>query len=1179
MDMRVDPAIPETSLGLASFKDKHHGETIIVCGCGESLNLLDTPDRYITIGVNDIGRRFHPNYLVVVNPRNQFKADRFHHVASTKAQYVFTQLPNLGIPNSNIVRFRLGKNGGTDFTDPQVLHYTKNSPYVALCLAVHMGARRIGLIGVDFTDNHFFANTGTHPLARNLASIDAEYRRLVEALRARGVEVFNLSPVSRLTSLPKQSLKSLAHDESDVLISKVSMEQARKPMRVLFVHYRFLACGNIFATGLQHAASELGLVHEHVWWDTPDLPKKVRRFCPDLIFVVHGRRFIQKWRDTFKDYRSAVWLLDEPYEVDDTSSWSSKFNTVFVNDPSTLDRHQNAHYLPVCYDSSLHQDRGKERIYKVGFVGGYNSVRERYLLALAEKGLLSYVVGGPWRSRALRPFLLSEKMTPEQVSSLYQETSVVVNVFRETHHFNVRRTFGTSLNPRIYEALACGAAVVSERRPELSKIVPSLPTFENTDELIRHVSALVVDERRRSKLVAECRHCIANHTYGTRLRDALAIVDVERYSSKQCKTEQKMHVGNTTDKQHEGLQLIHDEWKVIGHVQRKSGSEDEFVINVTQSEGTSGLVSAASYNDIELSFEVRLSEEAQFCARIHDTDPAEGSAAASYRLVVVPGAERLMIRDETLQKVHFARGCWEKVVMRWTDQLLEVSINDSIVAQIEETHLQSGHCFVGAQKGIVEIRKLRIVDVAKSTISTRHVAAARPWINEEPQRSRLLSSEGITTAVAQIPVRNLLYHIWPVKGSMWRWNLEQLTKRIDLFNGHRTIAIVYDSRSEHPDVVQEIVAEHGCDFILKENTNKGESTTFPALLQSVQPTSPRDVTFYAHAKGVKYEPQVPWTVRKWTEVLYMVNLDDWRGVRSQLERYPMTGAFKMLGRFRAHQYLGDWHYSGTFFWFRQAPIMERKLLQVPEIYGGVEVWPGLLFAQHEVGCLVFDRLRELPYHERFWRSTGKIGLKNWAAGLAPVTAPPDLLIPREYEGHQWPRMEQKPEEFTIWVDTLLERRVRSLLTIGAGWGGVEWHVARKFREHGYDIEITTIERNPRPELYPALDDARTKFQQRVRLIAGDSGYADVQEQLDHHYDAVFIDGDHGYYAVAKDFLLAKSRHPALIGFHDIVDSDWHAASHCCVSRLWRSLKKQYRTAESYGSDWGGIGIVFLGPDS
>lgn len=210
MDMRVDPAIPETSLGLASFKDKHHGETIIVCGCGESLNLLDTPDRYITIGVNDIGRRFHPNYLVVVNPRNQFKADRFHHVASTKAQYVFTQLPNLGIPNSNIVRFRLGKNGGTDFTDPQVLHYTKNSPYVALCLAVHMGARRIGLIGVDFTDNHFFANTGTHPLARNLAAIDAEYRRLVEALRARGVEVFNLSPISRLTSIPKMPLNEFS---------------------------------------------------------------------------------------------------------------------------------------------------------------------------------------------------------------------------------------------------------------------------------------------------------------------------------------------------------------------------------------------------------------------------------------------------------------------------------------------------------------------------------------------------------------------------------------------------------------------------------------------------------------------------------------------------------------------------------------------------------------------------------------------------------------------------------------------------------------------------------------------------------------------------------------------------------------------------------------------------------
>ena len=36
---------------------------------------------------------------------------------------------------------------------------------------------------------------------------------------------------------------------------------------------------------------DLGLVHERGSWDDPLLPAKVERFRPDLLLVVHGRRF------------------------------------------------------------------------------------------------------------------------------------------------------------------------------------------------------------------------------------------------------------------------------------------------------------------------------------------------------------------------------------------------------------------------------------------------------------------------------------------------------------------------------------------------------------------------------------------------------------------------------------------------------------------------------------------------------------------------------------------------------------------------------------------------------------------------------------------------------------------------------------------------------------------------
>ena len=183
---------------LAAFKNRHRGQAFIVCGCGESLRDFKPPPGVVTVGVNDVGRQFQPDYLVVVNPRSQFRGDRFRYVETSQAKFIFTQL-ELGLGLSQIVKFRLGQYGGTDFSDLESLPYTRNSPFVAVCLAVQMGARRIGLLGVDFTDNHFFAKTGRHPLAGSLQQINEEYKKLGAALASRGVELVNLSHQSRLT--------------------------------------------------------------------------------------------------------------------------------------------------------------------------------------------------------------------------------------------------------------------------------------------------------------------------------------------------------------------------------------------------------------------------------------------------------------------------------------------------------------------------------------------------------------------------------------------------------------------------------------------------------------------------------------------------------------------------------------------------------------------------------------------------------------------------------------------------------------------------------------------------------------------------------------------------------------------------------------------------------------------
>jgi spore maturation protein CgeB len=292
--------------------------------------------------------------------------------------------------------------------------------------------------------------------------------------------------------------------------------------RVFGVDYQFWSAGDVFTQGLAHAAETLGVPYVHTLWSDPQLPAKVHAFAPDLLLVVHGRDFVQRWHDTFKPLRSAVWLTDDPYEVDDTASWTSHFDQVFTNDASSLGRHPHASYLPACADPVLHYATGEPPIFRVGFIGGPSPLRERYLTALAEVGLLDYVVGGPWRTARLQRLGRARVITPRETAALYRQTAIVLNIFRERHHYNRDGLPATAINPRIYEAVACGALVLSDPRPEIARLVPSLPTFGSAAECVTAVADFLAHPGVLQARARGCRAELAGSTYAARLQTVLA---------------------------------------------------------------------------------------------------------------------------------------------------------------------------------------------------------------------------------------------------------------------------------------------------------------------------------------------------------------------------------------------------------------------------------------------------------------------------------------------------------------------------------------------------------------------------------------------------------------------------------------------------------------------------------
>ena len=228
---------------LAGFRNRHRGRTIVVCGCGTSLNDFTEPDRFITIGVNDAGRRFNPTYLVVVDPQSRFSADRFRYVAESRARAIFTPC-DLGITHPHIVRFGLGRKGGVDFDRDDVVDYTSNSPYVAALIAIRMGASRVALAGVDFADDHFFGATGRTRF--RLPRIDEEYAawRRGGGARCRDRESEHLEPVD----VPRCHSTSLDEPAGRRRGSSTIASRPIHAARVLR-HYQFVACGDVF-TGL-----------------------------------------------------------------------------------------------------------------------------------------------------------------------------------------------------------------------------------------------------------------------------------------------------------------------------------------------------------------------------------------------------------------------------------------------------------------------------------------------------------------------------------------------------------------------------------------------------------------------------------------------------------------------------------------------------------------------------------------------------------------------------------------------------------------------------------------------------------------------------------------------------------------------------------------------------------------
>lgn len=181
---------------IADLRNTHEGETFVVCGCGPSIELMVQPSHYRTIGVNDVPRWFSPDYLLIVDSPRQIGDERWTFVEKFEG-------PLLG-PSVKPPRPRLRCSAWYAYTHKisqhplsigKELHTSNNTPFIACMAALYMGAKRVGLLGVDITEGHGLRST--------LGRIAQDYARLGEFCRGKGIPLEMLSDRSAIKVLPQ----------------------------------------------------------------------------------------------------------------------------------------------------------------------------------------------------------------------------------------------------------------------------------------------------------------------------------------------------------------------------------------------------------------------------------------------------------------------------------------------------------------------------------------------------------------------------------------------------------------------------------------------------------------------------------------------------------------------------------------------------------------------------------------------------------------------------------------------------------------------------------------------------------------------------------------------------------------------------------------------------------------
>ena len=467
---------------------------------------------------------------------------------------------------------------------------------------------------------------------------------------------------------------------------------------------------------------------------------------------------------------------------------------------------------------------------------------------------------------------------------------------------------------------------------------------------------------------------------------------------------------------------------------------------------------------------------------------------------------------------------WMKIAAR-VDSMLDTGVARRAIEELVDIAIQGGRLPGEGKKKVVAGNPLKAMRITSEQQSLANAAAAAKPPEQDPWQDG--------------PVFHFGAHLWPtiIDGKYpWLWHVARWNELVEQINGRAFVVVAVDDDTATFDAVR-LLLHPKIEVVPARNNAQGENDSFD-MIQRLTPKGPDDVLLYCHGKGVRKHTHALESVKIWSELMYETVIFNFDGITQRLaEGYKTFGSFRTFGSVPL-EVRNKWHYSGTFFAVRAKYLGKY----VKSGYGGVEVWPGEHFKAAE--C---------------W---------NEFADNRPLKAQYDInfLYPKVIdEGMQWevsrmggPRCEQHKRELD-WFLRFLNPHDK-ILVIGSKHGGLEHQIRKRYPA----VAIVSC------DIAPQRDN-------KEFVIVGDSSKEEIQIEIRKHgpYDVVFIDGDHSYAGVKKDWEFVRTLEPRVVAFHDIAYAKKHYEEGCFVDQLWGEIRstQEYTHEKIVGCGWGGIGVV------